>query len=73
MVKLIIEGMTCGHCVQHVKRAIANIAGVTSVEVTLHPGEAIVEGHASNEALIAAIEAEGYQARIVHEPTEFRN
>ena len=65
MTKLKIDGMTCGHCAAHVKKALADVAGVTSVEVNLQAGEAEIEGVAAGESLIKAVEAEGYSARQV--------
>jgi copper chaperone len=65
MTKLKIDGMTCGHCAMHVQKALAGIDGVTSVEVNLQAGEAEIEGSATGESLIKAVEAEGYSARMV--------
>lgn len=65
MTTLQIDGMTCGHCVMHVRKALAALPGVTTVDVTLQPAEAQVEGDAAPEALVAAVEAEGYAARVV--------
>ncbi|MEG2018838.1 MAG: cation transporter, partial [Clostridium sp.] len=31
--KISIEGMSCGHCVNHVKEALSELPGVTSVDV----------------------------------------
>ena len=33
--KILIEGMSCNHCVSHVKDALAKIEGVLSVVVNL--------------------------------------
>jgi len=55
-----ISGMTCGHCVQTVKKALESIKGIQSAEVTLQPPVATVTMHhhiseeAMNEALAAA-------------------
>jgi copper chaperone len=63
MIRLKIEGMSCDHCVRAVTRALGAVPGVTQVvEVSLERGEALVEGEPALEQLIAAIEAEGYQA-----------
>lgn len=58
--KLFIEGMSCGHCVSHVKEALEEIDGVTLVEVNLEGKYARVEGVASDEDLKAAVEEAGY-------------
>lgn len=64
MITLKIDGMTCGHCTAAVERALGKVPGVTRVrEVNRERGEATVEGDASAEALVAAVEAEGYEAR----------
>jgi copper chaperone len=63
-VHLKIEGMTCNHCVEAVRRALAAVPGVTRVlEVDRERGTASVEGEASLADLIAAVEEEGYTAR----------
>ena len=65
MLKLRIEGMTCGHCVAHVQQAIAKVPGVQGpVEVSLAKGEALVNGAPSPEAVLAAISEEGYTASM---------
>lgn len=64
MLKLLIEGMTCNHCAMHVKKALSALPGVESAEVDLPGKQAIVQGPAAAEALIAAVEAEGYSARL---------
>lgn len=64
MVHLTIEGMTCGHCVAHVKTALEAVPGVVRAEVVLKPGAAKVEGTATAEALCAAVAEEGYSARV---------
>lgn len=61
---LCVEGMTCGHCVQAVSKALKAVPGVERALVTLDSGLAEVEGDAPTEALVAAVEAEGYQARV---------
>jgi len=63
--KLQISGMTCGHCEMSVKEALAAVPGVTRVTaVSKDRGEAVVEGTASDDALVAAVAEEGYEARI---------
>jgi copper chaperone len=62
--RLEIEGMTCGHCVDAVRRALAAVPGVTRViEVDRDRKTAAVEGDAPVADLIAAIEEAGYTAR----------
>lgn len=58
--KILIEGMSCNHCVGHVKNALEGLNGVTSVEVSLQDKCALVETTVSDEILKDAIEDEGY-------------
>ena len=58
-----IEGMMCMHCVKHVGDALKSVAGVENAEVDLKKKRAVVacaEG-VSDEALIAAVTAAGYE------------
>lgn len=65
MLKLKIEGMSCGHCVMHVKEALAKVPGVQGpVEVSLEKREALVDGTPEVGALLAAVEEEGYRASL---------
>ena len=58
-----IEGMSCAHCVQHVKEALEAVAGVKSAEVNLQNKSAEVEHEdkVSLAALKAAVEEAGYE------------
>ena len=58
-----IEGMSCGHCVQHVKKALESISGVKSADVSLKDKSAVVEHgeEASFAALKAAVEEAGFE------------
>ena len=58
--KILIEGMSCEHCVGHVKEALEGLDKVTLVEVSLENNCAIVETTNSDEELKVAIEEEGY-------------
>jgi len=59
---LSIEGMSCGHCVEHVRSALAGIQGVTAVDVDLAQKRAVVEGGALDDAqLKAAVADAGYE------------
>jgi len=61
-----VEGMTCKHCVMHVKNALLDIAGVTNAEVDLSNKSAVVEGaNFSDEALRLAIEDAGYSVTAI--------
>lgn len=41
--KILIEGMSCQHCVNHVKEALGEISGVKTVNVDLGNKNAVVE------------------------------
>lgn len=62
MTELKITGMTCGHCQTAVASALETVEGVESATVDLDSGVAKVEGSPDVQALIAAVEEEGYQA-----------
>jgi len=57
-----VSGMTCQHCVAAVTRALNQVPGVESAQVSLEQGQATVAGSAAVERLIQAIEKQGYRA-----------
>lgn len=59
--KILIEGMTCNHCVMNVKKAISATVGVTEVEVNLNEKSAYVSGNYNYDELKKAVEDIGYQ------------
>lgn len=67
-IKLNITGMTCEMCVKHVTNALANVPGVTSVDVSLANREALVtfdKGvRPDAHALLESISEEGYSGEI---------
>jgi copper chaperone len=64
MITLDIEGMSCGHCVAAVRKALSAVPGVKEVtEVDLEHGRARIEGNVDPRLLIAAVAEEGYEAR----------
>ncbi|UCH25634.1 MAG: cation transporter [Trueperaceae bacterium] len=64
MTRLKVDGMTCNHCRAAVKDALESVVGVKTATVDLEGGFAEVEGSAGAEALIAAVQEEGYQAAV---------
>jgi copper chaperone CopZ len=63
IIQISVAGMTCMHCVNTVKNALAAVDGVEEVvEVSLDAGSATVRGNADKEALIAAVKDAGYAA-----------
>ncbi|MDR2394513.1 MAG: cation transporter [Treponema sp.] len=60
---LTIKGMTCEHCVKHVKEALEAINGVKSAKVKLKEKSAVVD-HGDGvgfETLKAAVVEAGYE------------
>ena len=57
-----LKGMTCDNCVHHVTEAILGVSGVKSAAVSLTPQVAKVEGDFDVQAVIAAVDEEGYEA-----------
>ena len=60
MMKVNIDGMSCGHCVGHIREALETLSGVTKIEVKLDEKAAYVEGTVSDETVRVAIEEAGY-------------
>ena len=58
-----IEGMMCGHCEMHVKKALEALDGVKNAEVSHTNGTAVVtlEKEVSDDVLKKAVEDGGYQ------------
>ena len=63
MIKLSIDGMSCGHCTAAVEKALLAVDGVKSVEVSLDPGQALIEGDVDTASLISVVADEGYDVR----------
>lgn len=61
MLKLHVSGMTCAHCVAAVTRAVKELPAVEDVAVSLDRGEVRVTGSPDEDAVRAAIAAEGYE------------
>ena len=57
-----VTGMSCAACQTRVEKAVSNVEGVESCAVSLLTNSVGVEGSASPEAIIAAVEAAGYGA-----------
>ena len=57
-----VNGMTCMHCVGAVKKALEQVPGVETAEVSLEKAQAVVTGDADMQAMVAAIKEEGYSA-----------
>jgi copper chaperone CopZ len=60
--ELVIEGMSCGHCVMSVRKELSKVAGLTVENVEI--GKARVQFHekeVTRERLAQAIEDAGYR------------
>lgn len=64
MTRFSIPDMSCGHCKSAVEAAIAAVPGSHAVTVDLQSREVEVTGEASTAALLAALDAAGYPARV---------
>ncbi|HII81396.1 MAG TPA: heavy-metal-associated domain-containing protein [Methanosarcina sp.] len=59
-----VEGMSCGHCVMRVKKAIEGVQGVKKADVSLENKQAVVEfdeGKTDVEKIKAVIKETGYE------------
>ena len=59
----IVTGMSCAACQARVEKAVAKVSGVESVSVSLLTNSMGVEGSASDEAVIKAVQEAGYGAK----------
>ncbi len=70
MEQYIVTGMTCSSCQAHVEKAVAKVPGVKSVAVSLLTNSMTVEGDASAQQIIKAVEDAGYGARLKKTQTD---
>ena len=59
-----VTGMSCAACSARVEKAVSGVEGVTSCSVSLLTNSMGVEGTASPQAVIAAVEKAGYGASL---------
>lgn len=64
MKKFIVTGMSCAACSSRVEKAVSKVSGVESCSVSLLTNSMGVEGTASDESIIKAVEAAGYGASV---------
>jgi len=60
--KFKIDGMTCKHCVAHVKDAIEEISGVEKVKIDLNGKSAEISGEFTEDDVLIAVQKAGYKA-----------
>ena len=61
-----VDGMSCGGCTASVTKVLSETLGVAKADVTLTPGQAVVEfdpARVTRAALCAAIDDAGFEAR----------
>lgn len=58
--KIIIKGMSCSHCVNHVREELSELKDSQKVEVNLEQKYAIVETSSNDEEIKEKIEDQGY-------------
>ena len=68
MEQYIVTGMSCAACQARVEKAVGQVPGVCSVSVSLLTNSMGVEGSASQEEIIRAVEAAGYGASLKGAP-----
>ena len=64
MKKFNVTGMSCAACSSRVEKAVLKVEGVQSCSVSLLTNSMGVEGSASDESIIAAVEKAGYGASV---------
>ena len=60
--KFSVTGMTCSACVSHVEKAVAKIAGVTAVSVSLLTNSMVCEHSCDAQKIVDAVAKAGYFA-----------
>jgi len=65
-----VTGMSCAACSARVEKAVGKVKGVTSCSVSLLTNSMGVDGTASPQEIISAVEKAGYGARLKGAKTE---
>lgn len=63
-VTLSIRGMTCGHCVANVRRALESLSGVAVRDVRIGSAEIALTDPTALEVVVAAVRDAGYETTI---------
>lgn len=64
MDKYNVTGMTCSACSSRVEKAVSKVSGVDMCQVNLLTNSMNVEGTATGESIIQAVEKAGYGASL---------
>ena len=59
--KIRVNGMMCGHCEAHVKKALEAIEGIESVTASHEDNTVTITGNAAEDLIKAAVEGAGYE------------
>jgi copper chaperone CopZ len=63
-ITLKIEGMSCQHCVMHVKKAVDGVNGVSSSDVAIGSAKVIYDdSRTDKDAIVRAVLKAGYKIR----------
>jgi len=65
-----VHGMSCHHCVRTVRQTLLEVEGVSTVEVTLHPGRATIlcEDTVAERDLVKALQEQtNYTAEVAQD------
>ncbi len=60
---VVIDGMTCQHCVMHVKKALSGLKGVKDAEVEIGKAVLKLSEDVFDETIAQAIEDAGYSVK----------
>ena len=65
MKKYNVTGMSCAACSARVEKAVSEVQGVSECSVNLLTNSMTVDGSATEQSIIAAVEAAGYGCSVV--------
>ncbi len=65
MTKLNVPEMSCGHCKAAIEKAVADVDADARVSVDLENRTVSIESSIADAALIDALKAGGYEAKVV--------
>jgi len=69
--ELLVEGMTCSHCADSVRRALMECPGVDAADVDLKTGRAVITGGELNmQGLRAAVDSLGFEVKNISRDVE---
>lgn len=61
---IVIDGMSCGHCVDRITKSLGTVPGVEVMSVVVGSARVAVPDTATASAALAAIQGAGFAARI---------